>query len=74
VAQATFARAVLATDAIQLDHDASRGSAVVGVKSTEHARDHGRLGRVRSGRKGYGYALAQPLVRPALVEVALVLT
>jgi hypothetical protein len=49
---------------IQLERDASRGPAEVDVKSTEHARDHDRLGRVGSDRGRRGYALAQPLVRP----------
>ena len=70
----SFQEPVLATHAIQPDRDASRGSAVIDVKSAEHVRDHDRPSRVGSDRGRHGYALTQPLMRPALVEVPLVLT
>jgi len=66
--------AVLATELIRPDRRGLRCPAVVDVKPTEHARDYDRLGRVDGHHGSRRYALAKPLVRATLVEVALVLT
>jgi hypothetical protein len=64
-------RAVLATDLVRQDHDASRRPARVGAEPTEHACDRDRLGRVGDGREARWYALPDALVRSDLVAAAL---
>ena len=61
---------MLATDVIRPDRHGSRRPAVVNVKPTENALDRDWLGRVDDRHRIRWYALAEPLMRPTLVEQA----